>query len=109
MPRATVPLYLALLYLALLSRAMPALAQTEIHRCIGANGGAVFTDQPCTALQATPIAPAAAVAARAAVAAPLPTLCAASVAALRQSVIDAFASRAKHHRMVADDVATTHA
>jgi hypothetical protein len=93
MPRPTFPLCLALLSLALLARVTPAVAQTEIHRCIGANGGAVFTDQPCAALQATPVSPAAAAANSSAVAAPPPTLCAASVDGLRQSVIDAFAGR----------------
>jgi hypothetical protein len=93
MPRPTFPLCLALLSLALLARVTPAVAQTEIHRCIGANGGAVFTDQPCAALQATPVSPAAAAANSSAGAAPPPTLCAASVDGLRQSVIDAFAGR----------------
>ena len=46
-----------LLCLILLACAAPAAAQTEIHRCIGANGGAVFTDQACAALQATPVDP----------------------------------------------------
>jgi hypothetical protein len=93
MPRPILPLCLALLSLALLARITPAIAQTEIHRCIGVNGGPVFTDQPCAALQATPVSPAAAAANPSAVAAPPPTLCAASVDRLRQSVIDAFAGR----------------
>jgi len=85
----------ALLYLLLLAWVAPAMAQTEIHRCIGANGNAVFTDQPCAALQATPVIrptttpdntsqPAAE---------PPPTQCAANLGELRQSVIDAFARR----------------
>ncbi|MFC5581593.1 DUF4124 domain-containing protein [Rhodanobacter terrae] len=83
----------ALLCLVLLAWAAPARAQTEIHRCIGANGGAVFTDQPCAALQATPVGPAATRGNGTPPAtAPPPTLCAASLGALRQSVIDAFAS-----------------
>ncbi len=94
MPRPTFPLCLALLSFALLARVTPAVAQTEIHRCIGANGGAVFTDQPCAALQATPVSPtAAAVNPPPLLAAPPKTLCAASVDELRQSVIDAFAGR----------------
>jgi len=80
-----------LLCLIALAWAAPVAAQTPIHRCIGANGSAVFTDQPCAALQATPasrvVASAPAVAATTA-----PTLCAASLGALRQGVIDAFAS-----------------
>ena len=83
-----------LLCLILLACAAPAAAQTEIHRCIGANGGAVFTDQPCAALQATPISPGTQPGnATAPLAAPPPILCAASTGELRQSVIDAFASR----------------
>jgi len=93
MPRPILPLCLAVLSLALLARITPAIAQTEIHRCIGANGGAVFTDQPCAALQATPVGPASTATHPSAVAAPPPTLCAASVDELRRSVIDAFAGR----------------
>lgn len=69
-----------------------AAAQSPIHRCIGANGGAVFTDQPCTALQATPVNPNASPTPAPPQAAP-PVLCAASAGELRQSVIDAFARR----------------
>jgi hypothetical protein len=69
------------------------MAQTTINHCIGANGGAVFSDQSCAALQATPVGPdkpttnsAASPGARA-----LRTRCAASIDKLRQSVIEAFA------------------
>lgn len=93
MPRSIIPLCLALLGLALLVRGTPAVAQTEIHHCIGANGGTVFTDQPCAAVQATPVSPAAAASSPATIAAPPPVLCAASVDELRQSVTDAFAAR----------------
>jgi hypothetical protein len=72
--------------------AMPVMAQTEIHRCIGANGNAVFTDQPCAAQQATPVNPVATSGSGIPLAPP-PILCAASLGELRQSVIDAFASR----------------
>ncbi|MFI4958950.1 MAG: DUF4124 domain-containing protein [Lysobacterales bacterium] len=81
-----------LLCLILLAWAAPARAQTEIHRCIGTNGSAVFTDQPCAALQATPVSPVAASGHDVPPATAPPTLCAASMGALRQSVIDAFAS-----------------
>lgn len=83
----------ALLPLILLLAAAPAVAQSPIHRCIGANGGAVFTDQPCTALQASPVSPNAAPTQAAPLQTLPPTLCAASPGELRQSVIDAFASR----------------
>jgi hypothetical protein len=70
------------------------MAQTEIHRCIGANGGAVFTDQPCAALQATPVNnPVAIPRNDLPPSGPPPIMCAASLGELRQSVIDAFASR----------------
>ena len=84
----------ALLCLILLAWTVPAPApaQTEIHHCIGANGGAVFTDQPCAALQATPVSPVATPGNDIPTAAPPPILCAASPGALRQSVINAFAS-----------------
>ncbi|MFC5524613.1 DUF4124 domain-containing protein [Rhodanobacter ginsengisoli] len=82
-----------LLCLVLLVRAVPAMAQAAIHHCIGANGGAVFTDQPCAALQATPVDSAARPNAEAPSAAPPPILCAASLGQLRQGVINAFAGR----------------
>jgi hypothetical protein len=83
----------ALLCLILLVRAAPVAAQNPIHRCIGANGNPLFTDQPCVALQATSVAPAVAASAGNPPAGPAPVLCAANLGELRQSVIDAFASR----------------
>lgn len=75
----------------------PAAAQAGVHRCIGADGTPLFTDQPCAALQATPVqaAPKPAAAGQPAPGAslPPPILCAATVAELRQSVADAFATR----------------
>ncbi|MDW2980365.1 MAG: DUF4124 domain-containing protein [Rhodanobacter sp.] len=88
MHRLTAPLLLTVL-----ACAVPAAAQTPIHRCIGANGGAVFTDQPCTALQAIPVSPNVSSAQATPLAAPPPVLCATSPGELRRSVIDAFASR----------------
>ena len=76
-----------LLCLIALAWAAPVAAQTPIHRCIGANGSAVFTDQPCAALQATPASRVAA-SAPAVTATTTPTLCAATLGALRQGVID---------------------
>ena len=83
---------LAALFCLILACAAPAAAQSPIHRCIGANGGAVFTDQPCAALQATPVRANASPAQAATQATTPPTLCAATAGELRQSVIDAFAS-----------------
>ncbi len=47
------PLLLALL----LTAPLPAWAQDAIHRCVGADGNPIFTDQPCAALGATPAVP----------------------------------------------------
>ncbi len=74
---------------------MSAAAQEGIHRCVGPDGNPLFTDQPCAALQATPVPDAPAATATHAItpqepAMPPPVLCAASVPELRQSVIDAF-------------------
>jgi hypothetical protein len=93
MSRPTVLPCLVLLCLVLLGRATPALAQSDIHHCIGANGSPVFTDQPCAALHATQVSPMAAAASPPASGIAPTDLCAASVAELRQSVIDAFARR----------------
>ena len=83
------------LLLLLLLLPISAAAQEGIHRCVGPDGNPVFTDQPCAALQATPVAdPAAAGATHAStpqeLPVPPPVLCASSVPELRQSVIDAF-------------------
>lgn len=83
----------ALLCLILLAWAAPVAAQNPIHRCIGANGNPLFTDQPCAALQATSVAPPTAASVGPTPAGPAPVLCAANPGELRQSVIDAFASR----------------
>ena len=65
---------------------------------MGADGNPVFTDQPCAALQATPVAEAPAAKATNAIppqepAMTPPVLCAASVPELRQSVLEAFSRR----------------
>ncbi len=81
--------------------ATPAMAQTDIHRCIDAKGNALFTDQTCAAMQATAIQPAAkpgddvtnAATIASTPAEPPPILCAGTYNDLRQSVIDAFANR----------------
>jgi hypothetical protein len=90
--------------LALLLFLLPlcAIAQDGIHRCIGPDGNPLFTDQPCAALQATPVnTPAPAPRAQVqqstadipATTTPPPVTCAGSVGELRQSVVDAFAAR----------------
>jgi len=79
------------LLLLLALAALPGRAQTPIHRCIGADGRPVFTDQPCASLQATP-APATSAAGAAPSLRPPAITCAADLDELRQAVIDAFAS-----------------
>jgi len=81
--------------LLLLLPAGTALAQGAIHRCVDANGNPVFTDRTCASLHATPVMPNAVVPAPTGSAPPGPptTLCAATLPALKQAVIDAFASR----------------
>jgi hypothetical protein len=79
--------------LCLFALAAPAAAQTAIHRCVGANGNPVFTDQPCAALGATPVAPGTVHDDADATTEPPPILCAASRDELRQGVVEAFASR----------------
>lgn len=78
--------------LLLIAFSAPAMAQTVIHRCIGANGNPVFTDQPCAALQATRVNPAPTTTTSQSYQPP-PILCAATVAQLQQGVTEAFA----HH------------
>lgn len=77
------------------------MAQDGIHHCIGPDGNPLFTDQPCAALQATPVNTPSAAPRPAVVqglsdipaTSPPPVSCAASVAELRQSMTDAFAAR----------------
>jgi hypothetical protein len=82
----------ALPWIVLLAWATHAAAQNPIHRCIGANGSPVFTDQPCSAMQATSVNATVKSPDSIATAGPPPVTCAADVAELRKSVIDAFAS-----------------
>jgi uncharacterized protein DUF4124 len=83
----------ALPWLLLLFWAAPVVAQNPILRCVGANGSPVFTDQPCTAMQAAPLDPAAKPNENGhPLEEPPPILCAATLGELRQSVIDAFAN-----------------
>lgn len=77
-----------------------AMAQDGIHRCIGPDGNPLFTDQPCAALQATPVNAPPPTATKPAAgpsdiltATPPVTTCATSVGELRQSMVDAFATR----------------
>lgn len=92
----------ACLILLLFLLPLCAMAQDGIHRCIGPDGNPLFTDQPCAALQATPVNPPSASSAASptaqgslnasSTATPAIT-CATSVGQLRQSMVDAFATR----------------
>lgn len=105
----------ALLLLLLLPMGT-ALAQDTIHRCVDANGNPVFTDRTCASQHATAVAPGASMPTPVG-APPMPpaTLCAATLPALKQAVIDAYAGRDAnrfaglmlwggygHHAVVAD-------
>jgi hypothetical protein len=90
--RPTTALLLLLIGCLLLVRATPVAAQNPIHRCIGANGSPVFTDQPCDSMQATSVTAAAKPADASQPAGPPQITCASDIGKLRQSVIDAFAS-----------------
>jgi hypothetical protein len=57
-------------------------AQSDIHRCVGANGGVIFTDRACSDLNATPAVPA-----------PTASASASDMTQLKQAVVDAFADR----------------
>ncbi|TAM61846.1 MAG: DUF4124 domain-containing protein [Rhodanobacter sp.] len=77
--------------LCLLALIAPAAAQSPINHCIDTSGHLLFTDQPCTAQQATPLDPVAK--SDSDRLARLPSkLCAADLGQLRQNVIAAFAN-----------------
>jgi hypothetical protein len=87
------------LALLLLLIALPAAAQTTIHRCIGTDGRPVFSDQQCASIGATSIMPPAVPAAASSSGADTPAgpstglLCAKDVAGLREGIAQAFANR----------------
>ena len=83
------------LLLPLCALALPAWAQDAIHHCVDAHGNPLFTDQPCSSQQATPVrAPPASTASTATPGLPVPLQrCAGTATELRQRVIDAFAAR----------------
>jgi hypothetical protein len=83
---------LALLLLLSSLATAPVIAQTQIHRCLGADGNPEFTDQPCAALSATPLARTPPPARENATPTPA-VLCATTSDALKRAVIDAFANR----------------
>ena len=81
-----------------LGLALPAAAQTTIHRCVGTDGRPVFSDQQCTSIGATsimpPPVPAASSSSADAPAGPSTgLLCAKDVAGLREGIAQAFANR----------------
>lgn len=80
----------AFLFLLLPIGVAPAAAQTVIHHCVGANGGPVFTDQPCQSLDAVPLMRSPATVSHRAPSAPV-MLCAADTRQLERVVVQAFA------------------
>jgi hypothetical protein len=83
---------LALVFLFALAGTVPVAAQTAIHRCVGANGNPVFTDQPCATLDATPVMRSPTASPAAGPPAPV-MLCASNASQLKRVVIEAFAER----------------
>jgi len=83
---------LALVFLFALAGMLPVAAQTVIHRCVGADGNPVFTDQPCATLDATPVTRSPATLPAAGPPAPV-MLCASNASQLKRVVIEAFAER----------------
>lgn len=113
----TLALLLLLLLPQLLLPTGTALAQDAIHRCVDASGNPVFTDRTCASQHATPVTASASAPTSTGTPPPMPpaTLCAATLPALKQAVIDAFAGRDPnrlaglmlwggygHHAVVAD-------
>lgn len=80
-----------ILFLLLLAP-LPALAQNVIHRCVGANGSPVYSDQPCSAVGATSIAPPPTSTTAAPGAPTTGTLCAKDLGELREGLARAFAT-----------------
>lgn len=85
----------AIVLLLLLFLALPAAAQTAIHRCVGDDGRPVFSDQPCTSIGATSLMPAAASSSLqdASIGPTAGLLCAKDLAELRNGMAQAFATR----------------
>jgi hypothetical protein len=88
--------FLAVLLLLLLPFGM-ARAQGDIHRCMSANGGVIFTDRACADINAAPAVPAPSTsvsdASMTVTQQPPPVLCASDLGQLKQAVVDAFAAR----------------
>lgn len=82
-----------LLLLMFCAFAGSARAQDAIHRCVDARGNPLFTDQPCSSQQATPVQAPAPAASAAPPGVPMPLhRCAATTIELRRRVIAAFAA-----------------
>lgn len=82
----------AIALLLLLCLALPAAAQTAIHRCVGADGRPVFSDQPCTAIGATSLLPPPAASGTASAGPTAGLLCAKDIGELREGMAQAFAA-----------------
>ena len=81
----------AILFLLLLAP-LPVLAQNVIHRCVGADGSPLYSDQPCAAVGATSIAPPSTSTTAVPGAPTTGMLCAKDLAELREGLARAFAT-----------------
>lgn len=94
-PLCPTPVFRVLLLILLASVALPAAAQSAIHRCASPDGQPVYTDQPCETLGARSLEPPRTPASSAGAPASgrVDVLCAADFDALKRAVANAFASR----------------
>ncbi|SEO46801.1 protein of unknown function [Luteibacter sp. UNC138MFCol5.1] len=83
----------AIALLLLLCLALPAAAQTAIHRCVGQDGRPVFSDQPCSAVGAASLLPTPSSAASTPGVPTAGLLCAKDIGELREGMAQAFAAR----------------
>ncbi len=83
----------AIVLLLLLFLALPAAAQTAIHRCVGTDGRPVYSDQPCASVGATSLLPAPSARTSSSDGPSAGLLCAKDMAELRGGLAEAFAAR----------------
>jgi len=91
--RRAAPVIRAIALLLLLCLALPAAAQTAIHRCVGTDGRPVFSDQPCATIGATSLLPPPSAASSVSAGPSAGLLCAKDIGELREGMAQAFAAR----------------